>query len=354
MVALAYDRALEAVQRAWSEFDDGRMITQVEETSAHVSTNRVFRLTLSSGESVVAKVSNYGSYFLFAEDHDRLFECQTLLAQTRWAKFLATILTRDARPYRWYDGECWVVFYADVRRAEMLGGVVTEDDVENLATEMADFHAVSQEVGRRLPPPSHSIRSDAVSLYDAVGRRNAPTNFELSLSELEVVRRSVHELLLHLEKIDFDHWPKMPILVDWNLGNFSIERTANGHFTLFSRWDYDWFRIDSRMLDFYFLSRVSSRTGDKTSFTYSPHTLLEPRFRRFLAAYHRVNPLREEEVRFLEWAYRFFILNYVIRDGAKFFQPSFIDRFKREAVSTYLPTLGAFDCSPLLEVLERN
>lgn len=352
MVALAYDRALEAVNQAWIEFGDGRRITGVEETSAHVSTNRVFRLILSAGESVVAKVSNYGSYFLFAEDHDRLFECTTLLASSRWSHFLATVLTRDGRPYRWYDGECWVVFYVDVPRAEMLGGVVAEDDIDNFATEMAEFHRVSQEVGRRLPPPSHSIRSDAVSLYDAVGKPNAPTTFELSSSELDVVRRSVHELLAHLETIDFDHWPKMPILVDWNLGNFSVQRDSTGRFSLFSRWDYDWFRIDTRMLDFYFLSRVSSRTGDQTSFTYSPHTLLEPRFLRFLGAYHRVNPLREEEVRFLEWAYRFFILHYVIRDGAKFFQPSLISRFKREAVTSYLPTLSGFDCSPLLTIFD--
>ena len=354
MVALAYDRALEAVKQAWLEIAQGRSISHVEETSAHVSTNRVFRLVLSSGDSVVAKVSNYGSYFLFAEDHNRLFECTTLLAHTRWANFLATVLTRNGRPYRWYDGECWVVFYVDVPRAEMLGGVVAEGDIDNLATEMAEFHAVSQDVGNRLPPPSHSIRSDAVSLYDALGKTNAPTGFELSLSELDVVRRSVHELLIHLEEVDFDHWPKMPILVDWNLGNFSVQRSASGRFSLYSRWDYDWFRIDTRMLDFYFLSRVSSKTGDKTSFTYSPHTLLEPRFVRFLSTYHSVNPLREDEVRFLPWAYRFFILHYVIRDGAKFFQPSLIDRFKREAVSSYLPSLAGFDCSPLLDVLERH
>lgn len=353
MGALAYDRALEAVNQAWLEIADGRSIGLVEETSAHVSTNLVFRLTLSTGESVVAKVSNYGSYFLFAEDHDRLFECTTLLENTRWASFLATVLTHNGRPFRWYDGDCWVVFYSDVPRGEMLGGIVAESDIENLAVEMAEFHAASQLAGDRLPPPSHSIRSDSVSLYDALGKTNAPRAFELSLSEIEVVRRSAHELLMYLERIDFDHWPKMPILVDWNLGNFSVQRSASGRFSLFSRWDYDWFRIDTRMLDFYFLSRVSSRTGDKTSFTYSPHTLLEPRFVKFLLAYSATNHLRDEEIRFLPWAYRFFVLHYVIRDGAKFFQPTLIDRFKREAISQYLPSLGGFNCDSLLDALDR-
>jgi hypothetical protein len=65
----------------------------------------------------------------------------------------------------------------------------------------------------------------------------------------------------------YDDWPKMPVLIDWNLGNFSVEfdEEDRSRFRLFSRWDYDWFRIESRLLDFYFLSRVSSRTGDRSA-----------------------------------------------------------------------------------------
>ena len=95
--------------------------------------------------------------------------------------------------------------------------------------------------------------------------------------------RHTHEFLLELERIRYDEWPKLPILVDWNLGNFSVEPQPDGTFRLFSRWDYDWFRVEPRLMDFYFLSRVSSRTGDRTQWTYSWHTLTEPRFFRFLA-----------------------------------------------------------------------
>ena len=77
-------------------------------------------------------------------------------------------------------------------------------------------------------------------------------------------------------------------------------------FRLYSRWDYDWFRIEPRMMDFYFLSRVSSSTGDRTHFTYSPHTLVESRFCHFIRAYHRIFPLREDDVAFIGEAYRFF------------------------------------------------
>jgi hypothetical protein len=106
------------------------------------------------------------------------------------------------------------------------------------------------------------------------------------------------------------------------------------------------------MLDFYFFSRVSSETGDRTSFTYSPHTLLEPRFIKFLRQYHEVFPLTQRELLFLPWAYRFFILNYVIREGAKFFREDISVKFRKDATRIYLPMLDDFDASPLLAVLD--
>ncbi|MEZ5258084.1 MAG: hypothetical protein R2705_14635 [Ilumatobacteraceae bacterium] len=151
------------------------------------------------------------------------------------------------------------------------------------------------------------------------------------------------------------------MLIDWNLGNFSVtydeptDRTANpANFRLYSRWDYDWFRLEPRMLDFYFLSRVSSRTGDQTQWTYSWHTLFEPRFFRFLQAYHEVFPLTEAEIRFLPQAYKFFILNYVVREGARFFRPDLCSQFRRQAAHTYLPSFETMDVTPLLRLLDHG
>ena len=83
------------------------------------------------------------------------------------------------------------------------------------------------------------------------------------------MRRHCHDFLEALDRSGYDKWWKIPVLIDWNLGNFSVENIGD-RFRLFSRWDYDWFRIDSRMLDFYFFSRVSSRTGDRTMFSVRP------------------------------------------------------------------------------------
>jgi hypothetical protein len=79
---------------------------------------------------------------------------------------------------------------------------------------------------------------------------------------------------------------------------------------------------------------------------------VEPRFQLFINAYHRVYPLRRNEVEFLREVYRFFILNYVIRQGYAFFQPDLAERLQREAVTSYLPAVDDLDLSPLLAIVD--
>jgi hypothetical protein len=147
-----------------------------------------------------------------------------------------------------------------------------------------------------------------------------------------------------LEADDFD---KIPVFVDWNIGNFSV--TASGR--LYSRWDYDWFRMGSRVLDFYFLSRVVSDVGDRTAFSYLIGPLMEERFVLFLKTYHQVYPLDTAEVRFLKETYRFFILNYVIKDGRFFFHEIFATKLQQEAYETYFPSIEKFDAGIILKAL---
>jgi hypothetical protein len=308
-------------------------------------------VVFNDSSHIVAKISSYGSYFLFAEDHDRLFASAQLLRGTRWEGFLAEVLPRDGHAYTWYDGTYWVAFYTDVERAMQLPSILNDEQIGNLAREIASFHRECSQIAGSLPKTSNSVKGDAIHLLDQLSHEFAAEHFGLRHDDIEIAKRSTHEFLLHLEHIRFDEWEKIPVLVDWNLGNFSVKHQDH-QFELFSRWDYDWFRIDTRMLDFYFFSRVSSETGDRTSFTYSPHTLLEPRFINFLRQYHEVFPLSKRELLFLPWAYRFFILNYVIREGAKFFREDISVKFRKDATRIYLPMLNDFDTSPLLAVLD--
>lgn len=343
---------LDAVRQAWTAYGAPSPIVEILEVSAHVSTNRVYRLQLADGTRRIAKASSYGSYFLFAEDHDRLYRMSKLLAGTRFEHLLAAVLGADDRAFTWYDGSLWVAFYEEVQRREQLPRILDDTSVENLAREIAEFHLACARIAPKIPATSNTVKGDAIHLLDLLSSPFAPRNFDIAPEHVGVLWRHTHEFLLELERIRYDEWPKVPILVDWNLGNFSVDSTPGEGFHLFSRWDYDWFRVEPRLLDFYFLSRVSSRTGDRTQWTYSWHTLTEPRFFRFLRAYHEVFPLTERDIRFLPEVYRFFILNYVIREGAKFFRPDLCTQFRRQAAQVYLPSFDQLDITPLLAVLD--
>ena len=354
LVAESLPNAKENVLDAWASFGDARSITNFDEVSAHVSTNRVFRITLSDNSRLIAKVSSYGSYFQFAEDHDRLARCSALLRGGRWSGFLAEVLTKNDRPFTWYDGACWAVFYTDVQGDTGLPRILDDTDVVSLASQIAEFHLACAAISPSLPPTSNSIKGDAIHLYDLLRDAEAMSHYSLDSLSITTLQRYTHDLLLHLEKVHYDEWTRIPILVDWNLGNFSVRpnpQAEDSSFEFSTRWDYDWFRIESRLLDFYFLSRVSSRTGDKTQFSYSAHTLTEPRFVKFIAAYHQVYPLSKTEIEFLPFAYRFFILNYVIREGARFFRPDLCAQFRRDAAHHYLVESERLDLTELLKVV---
>jgi hypothetical protein len=337
-----------ALAAAWAAYDDPRHMVRAEEVSANVSTNRVYRMHLDDGSTLVGKVSSYGSYFMFVEDHDRLSRCADLLHSTRFGGMLAEMRQRDGRVYTWYDRSMWAVFYEDVPRGESLPAILDLAQITNLATEMAEFHHVCTDLAPHVPSSSKTIKSDAIHLLDLLESPFAPRNFGLRPEDIGVLWKHTHHFLERLLAIGYDEWPKIPVLIDWNLGNFSVRGYSDGSFRLFSRWDYDWFRIEPRLLDFYFLSRVSSSTGDRTQFTYGPHTLVEPTFLAFLDAYSSVFALSADERAFLPEVYRFFILNYVVREGSRFFRPDLCARFRADAVRTYLPMLDALDMSALV------
>jgi hypothetical protein len=355
---------------AWRAYDDPRPIESVVEVSAKVSTNRVYRLRLRGGDSVIAKVSSYGSYFLFREDHDRIHRSRELLQSTRWANLLADVYVdrrlspierlprRTPQVFTYYNGELWTAFYQDVPVAQSLPRVLSEEQVADLGEEMALLHRDCADVARKIPLSSKSIKSDAIHLLELLSDKHSSLKFQFDGAQKQYLRGQCHEFLEQLDRFGYDDWAKIPVLIDWNLGNFSVEMgtetpyRSKDRVRLFSRWDYDWFRIEPRLLDFYFLSRVSSATGDRTVFSYSPHTLLEPRFKQFLAAYHRIFPLNESEILFLREVYRFFILNYVVREGDNFFQPEYWHRLQQEVVSLCLPAAQRLDLRPLLDILD--
>ncbi|MCH2108610.1 MAG: hypothetical protein MK135_04740 [Polyangiaceae bacterium] len=340
------------IQRAWNDYGDPRTISTIQEISADVSTNRVYLIKLNTGFEIVAKTSTYGSYVHFRQDHRIIQQWIRRLANSRFRSFLAGMLQKDHEVFTWREGNIWVVFYEKTQFYDFLPQRLNPDQVSALGTEMASFHQASATVAPLLNTSWKSLGSDIAALYDAIGNQSWREERNFSKEAESIVRTQCDTFLIQAEKLGYHQLLKLPVLIDWNIGNFSVGLEEQG-FKFFSRWDYDWFRVEPRVLDFHFCARVVRSEGDQAQFSYTVAPYFEERFIEFLRAYDRVNPLADEEILFLKEVYRFFILNYVLRQGEHFFRPEFCHRLQREALHDYFPALEATDFHQLLRAVRK-
>lgn len=342
----------EAIVEAWLAFGDKRRVTRCVDISARVSTNHVYRLTLSDGHQLVAKTTLYGSYIHFRQDHRIISQWIRRLQDTRYRDFLAPVCrTENGDVFTHRAGAVWVVFYEKTAFYDFLPKILDTDHIKSLGREMAYFHSISNAVAPRLDSSWKSVGSDMATLYDVLGDVSWRREHNIPDSAEAMLKEQCDAFLSNAEKLGYHHFKKIPVLVDWNIGNFSVGFDHEG-FKLFSRWDYDWFRVEPRMLDFYFCARVVRAEGDQDHFTYNFAPFFEERFFEFLRAYHLVYPLEDEEILFIKEAYRVFILNYVVRIGQHFFRSDICKRLQAEAITTYLPALDSTSFAPLIKAIQ--
>lgn len=336
------------IRRAWQEYLDDRSILAISDISAMVSTNQVYRVDLSDGNFLVAKLSYFGKYEHFVEDHNIIHSMSRLLAKP-FESFLATSLLKDATVFTHREInkiiDTWVVFYTPVTVMHSLPKKLSKEELIQFAEQIALFHKSCKNIKPLLPHSSKTLKFDIFSLLQHLETETG--QFEYG-DYAKDIRHHCNIFLKNWETYRYDELPQIPVFVDWNIGNFSIDE--NGRF--YSRWDYDWFRMASRVLDFYFCSRVVSESGDRTVFSYYIEPLMEERFLIFLEHYHKIFPLTEKEIFFIKEAYRFFILHYVINFGKYFFHDFYSLRLQQEALTIHLPRLDEkFNPDKLLAVI---
>lgn len=323
------------VEEAWKAYDNTRQIIRIVDISAKVSTNHVYRVTFTNGNFIIAKMSYFGSFEHFVEDHSIIDTLSNNLPAP-FENFLARALAKGNSLFVYRHQteiiDAWVVFYRPIVIKKRLPKRLDEDQIVSFAGQIAHFHKACHNTRNTLPKSSKTLKTDIDHLLAIIETDEGRYEHRMHVDEIKQQSELFLKNTDRLKSPDFD---KIPVFVDWNIGNFSVTSSMK----LFSRWDYDWFRMGSRMLDFYFLSRVVSDVGDKTAFSYFIGPLMEDRFLLFLQAYHKVYPLNEMEIRFLKEAYRFFILNYVIKDGRFFFHELFAIKLQKEAYDIYLPSI---------------
>ena len=338
------------IQLAVAAMDPRLEVIDFVNVSMTVSTNRVYRLTFNDGSELFAKLSSYGSYIHFREDHQLIHQWSGHLRHTRFEHFLAQVAEKDGKPFCFRGCDEWVAFYHKVPFYDFLPKRLTTAQVDALGFELASFHQESARVATYMDGSWKSMGSDIARLYDQLHTSDFLSEHGLNDSAAGELKRHCDLFLENAGNLGYHGMQRIPVLVDWNTTNFSVGLDRDG-FKLFSRWDYDWFRIEPRVLDFYFCARVVRDEGDRTVFTYDASPLFEPRFIRFLRAYHSVFPLFRADLLFVRECYRFFLLNYVVRSGDHFFRPEIRSRLLVETVEQHLPALRDLDFGYLLRVL---
>ncbi|RMG18208.1 MAG: hypothetical protein D6730_23110 [Bacteroidetes bacterium] len=323
------------VEKAWKAYDPHTPIRTITDISAKVSTNHVYKIKLQGRKPVIAKLSFFGRYGHFKEDHTIINYMRKKLPPP-YKNFLAQSLQKNKQLFTYRDQslehDVWVVFYKPIKIKYKLPRRLNTSHISMLGEELARFHLACDAIADELPTSSKTLQSDIIDLYKLLGTSEGQYEYH---GHIDFIKRQCEIFLNELKRPEFDSLRKIPVFVDWNIGNFSIDE--QGRF--FSRWDYDWFRICSRVLDFYFFSRVVSDVGDRTIFSYYMDTLMEDRFLFFLQHYHRIYPLSVAEIWFIKEAYRFFILNYVVKYGKHFFHSMYASKLQKEAYALYLPQI---------------
>jgi len=336
------------IRKAWEGYDSTKIIHTIEDISPRVSTNYVYRITFEDEDIIIAKLSYFGKYEHFKEDHRIIHTLSNNLLYP-FENLLAKSLLRNNRvyTYRYKKGktDAWVVFYNPVRVVQRMPRRLEDAQIRKFGQQIARFHKACSRLRNILPKSAKTLRTDIHALIERLENEKTPFTEDQKAYLL-------HHCELFLKnrlKCNTRQFDIIPVFIDWNIGNFSVTNKLE----LYSRWDYDWFRMSYRMMDFYFFSRVVSDAGDRTVFSYRINTMMEDRFILFLQEYHKVNPLTADEIYFLKEAYRFFILNYVIKDGSYFFSEQYAKKLQAEAFEIYLPSIDTdFDAEKLLSALK--
>src|SRR6187431_2248942 len=108
------DNLSEIIKKAWQGFDNSKEVKKVEDISAKVSTNHVYRVTFVDEDIVIAKITFFGKYENFKEDHRIIHSLSNnLLYPFENVVGKSLLKNNQVYTYRYQENnmDAWVVFY---------------------------------------------------------------------------------------------------------------------------------------------------------------------------------------------------------------------------------------------------
>jgi hypothetical protein len=189
------------IRRAWEAYDNSRAIKAIYDVSEKVSTNHVFKVIFEDRNPVFAKLSFYGKFEHFKEDHIIINNLANNL-ETPYENFLARSLMKNNEVfiYRYREDyvDAWVIFYNPIHIKKKLPRRLDEKLIACMGTELALFHRACANVKSSLPVSSKTITSDIeylLKILDAGGL------CEFS-GHLDQIREQCDHFLLNSEKLN--------------------------------------------------------------------------------------------------------------------------------------------------------
>ncbi|MFT6134988.1 MAG: Ser/Thr protein kinase RdoA (MazF antagonist), partial [Cyclobacteriaceae bacterium] len=221
----------EIVREAWVKYDESRSIKSIEDISAKVSTNYVYRIRFEDEGIIIAKLSYFGKFENFVDDHTIINALATNLHEP-FENFLAKSLTKhgDLYVYRHQDTalDAWVVFYNPIKVGKKPAKKQTEERIKKLGAELAGFHKACHTVKNTLPPTYKQINHDIEHLRQII--KTDVGAFEYR-GQIDEIRKQCDLFEENCAALNLNNLPSIPVFVDWNIGNFSVRKD----YSMFSR-----------------------------------------------------------------------------------------------------------------------
>lgn len=218
----SYINFADIIRDAWAGYDPSRKVRSVVDISAMVSTNHVFRVKFNDGGFVIAKCSFFGKFDHFKEDHTIINILGNNLPPP-FENFLARSLTKGDEvytfPYKQGIMDAWVVFYNPIRIDKRLPRQLEEHHIRRLGGELARFHLACRSVNPMLPHYSKTLRIDLNHLLEIIVTDDGQF---IHRQHIDDIRRQCDIFFENCDRLGYSRFAKLPVFVDWNIGNFSV------------------------------------------------------------------------------------------------------------------------------------
>ncbi|HKK45129.1 MAG TPA: hypothetical protein VJ964_06375, partial [Balneolaceae bacterium] len=202
------------IREAVKAYDNSKRIVEISDISAKVSTNHVHRIRFSDGNVIIAKLSYFGKFEHFVEDHSII----NSLANNLPAPFenvLARSLIKGNTLFvhRHLDEiiDAWVVFYRPIRIKKKLPKRLNKSQIQKLAGSFARFHKACDSIRNTLPPSSKTMEVDINHLLEVLKTKEGKHEHRM---HLDLIREQCDMFLENIEELGANELDTIPVFVD--------------------------------------------------------------------------------------------------------------------------------------------